>query len=59
MTKEEIFEELLAKRSATPDNAGPVWHETGGLDVEQLKIGNLFIFHEVKFAQFNHFHLFA
>ena len=38
MTKEEIFEELLAKRSATPDNAGPVWHETGGLDVEQLKI---------------------
>lgn len=43
MTKEELFEELLTKRSAddTSDsinNKDSVWHETGGLDVEQLKI---------------------
>ena len=45
MTKEEVFEELLAKRSAADkgspsDEFGqPVWHEAEGLDVEQLKIG--------------------
>lgn len=44
MTKEKLFEELLAKRSAanqpqSHDNGDTVWHETGGLNVEQLKIG--------------------
>ena len=46
MTKEKIFEELLAKRSAAGSSDDPVtgqqepvWQETGGLDVEQLKIG--------------------
>jgi len=45
MTKEKIFEELLAKRSAAGSSDDPVtgqqepvWQETGGLDVEQLKI---------------------
>ena len=48
MTKEELFEELLTKRSAVDtsdsiNNKDSVWHETGGLDVEQLKIGNYFL----------------
>jgi hypothetical protein len=47
MTKEMMFEDLLApKRSAGASSEAtaatsnnPVWHETGGLDVEQLKMG--------------------
>ena len=56
MTKEELFEELLTKRSAVDDtsdsinNKDSVWHETGGLDVEQLKIGNYFS-NEVDFSK--------
>lgn len=43
MTKEKIFEELLAKRSAASqgssnDNGSLDWQKTGGLDEEQLKI---------------------
>jgi hypothetical protein len=46
MTKEMMFEDLLApKRSAGASSEAtaatsnnPVWHETGGLDVEQLKM---------------------
>ena len=44
MTKEKIFEELLAKRSAASqsssnDDGSLDWQKTGGLDEEQLKIG--------------------
>ena len=47
MTKEELFDDLLTsqevKRSADDSNGlhegQTVWHEAGGLDVEQLKIG--------------------
>jgi len=43
MTKEKIFEELLAKRSAASqsssnDDGSLDWQKTGGLDEEQLKI---------------------
>lgn len=42
MTKEALFDELLtSKRSAAnskADGTQPMWQETGGLDVEQLKI---------------------
>ena len=46
MTVEEgLFDPLLAKRSAD-DSSGSeqdsVWHESGGLDVEELKIGKTF-----------------
>ena len=44
MTKEKIFGELLAKRSAASqgssnDDGSLDWQKTGGLDEEQLKIG--------------------
>lgn len=61
MTKEKLFEELLAKRSAADqpqssnlDNGDTVWHETGGLNVQQLKIGKLIIDFTEAFVT-NHF----
>jgi len=43
MTKEKLFEELLAKRSAATQSSSngdgtPDWQKTGGLDEEQMKI---------------------
>lgn len=48
MNREQLlFEEGLltgAKRSAADPSAdsGPIWQQAGNLDVEQLKLGNLF-----------------
>lgn len=42
MTIEGLFDPLLTKRSAddsSASNQDSVWHESGGLDVEELKIG--------------------
>ena len=42
MTIEGLFDPLLTKRSAddsSGSNQDSVWHESGGLDVEELKIG--------------------
>ena len=42
MTIEGEFDPLLTKRSAedsSGSNQDSVWHESGGLDVEELKIG--------------------
>lgn len=58
MNREQLlFEEGLltgAKRSAADPSAdsGPIWQQAGNLDVEQLKLGNLFFQDHMQYITF-------